>query len=156
MRILILSMALASALFTAAEGYAQGARSAPAPGDGRRGPILSPDLLTAVTGHSSPRERFLDLDKGPGKPKTRFASAGHPETTSKKRSRTGRGALIGLVVGAAAGAITGQVVCADGNCESSSWPGDISGAVSLSLGLGGALVGAGIGAVVGSFIKTEP
>jgi len=76
------------------------------------------------------------------------------ETSLGRRSRTGRGVQIGLLAGTVAGVVTGLVVCANGNCETSGI-GDATAIVTSALGLGGAVAGAGIGAGVGAMVKTE-
>ena len=68
------------------------------------------------------------------------------EVSRGQRSRTGRGALVGLLAGAVGGYVALLALCED-SCV---------GAVALyALIPGGALVGAGIGAGVGSLIRTE-
>jgi hypothetical protein len=68
------------------------------------------------------------------------------ELSRGRRSRTGRGALVGSIVGAVGGYVALHYVCRD-NCV---------GAVALyALIPGAGLVGAGIGAGVGSLIRTE-
>ena len=81
-----------------------------------------------------------------------FASVTSLEVSRGQKSRTGRGALIGLGVGVVAGVGTALALCAEGDCNID---GDITGAVALVLGAGGALVGAGIGALIGSQTKTD-
>jgi len=67
------------------------------------------------------------------------------ELSRGQRSRRGRIALVGLVVGAVGGYVAVHYVC-----------GDCVGSIALyALIPGGALVGAGIGAGVGSLIRTE-
>lgn len=68
-------------------------------------------------------------------------------------SRTGRGALIGLVSGAAAGAASGMIVCAGDNCVNSGE--DLTTLVPVALGIGGGVVGAGVGALLGSGFHGE-
>jgi len=70
-----------------------------------------------------------------------------------RRSYAGRGALIGLAAGAAAGIASGSIVCATDNCSSSG--GDWKGLVVGVLGIGGGLVGAGVGALVGAGLSGE-
>ncbi len=75
------------------------------------------------------------------------------EVRHGQRSRAGKGALIGLGVGAAAGVTLAFVACAGKECYSDS--NDATGVVALIFGAGGALLGAGIGAIIGSSIKTD-
>ena len=63
-----------------------------------------------------------------------------------RRSRKGRGALIGLLGGAAASYAAMLKICEDA-CVSS-W-------IVFAIPIGGVVAGAGIGAVIGSQIKTE-
>jgi len=69
------------------------------------------------------------------------------------RPQTGKGALIGLVSGAAAGAASGMVVCSGGNCVNSGE--DLTTLVPVVLGIGGGVVGAGVGALIGSRFRGE-
>lgn len=69
------------------------------------------------------------------------------EVSRGRKSSAGKGALIGLLSGAAAGVTTALVVCADGECESGGV--HLKGFVSTVFGLGGGLFGAGVGALVG-------
>jgi len=75
------------------------------------------------------------------------------EASRGRHSRAGRGALLGLAAGAAAGIGSGLIVCAAEACTSSG--GDWGGIVIGVLGLGGALAGTGIGALVGAMIRSE-
>jgi hypothetical protein len=83
-----------------------------------------------------------------------IASIASLEASLGRHSRAGRGAVIGLLGGAAAGVVVGLVVCANGNCESSGID-DATPIVASVLGLGGAVAGAGIGAGAGAMVKTE-
>lgn len=68
-------------------------------------------------------------------------------------SRTGRGALIGLVGGAAAGAAGGMIACAGGNCVHNGE--DLTTLVPVALGIGTGVLGAGVGALLGSGVRGE-
>ena len=72
-----------------------------------------------------------------------------------QKSNAGKGALIGLGVGAAAGVITALLSCADSQCDWDNAGDDVTGYTAVVLGAGGALLGAGIGAIIGSSIKTD-
>lgn len=91
-----------------------------------------------------------------GRPDTvRFATDSLPpfEVSLGLRSSAGKGALVGLGVGAGTGLILGILAAAEdctGFCVVDVGPVEIAGVSAL---LGG--VGAGIGAVVGSLIRTE-
>lgn len=74
------------------------------------------------------------------------ANIGRLELSLGQRSRKGRGALVGLVVGTVGGYLALLSFCSE-SCVGA-WP-------LLGLIPGGALVGAGIGAGVGSLIRTE-
>ncbi len=78
-----------------------------------------------------------------------FASVTSLEVSRGQKSKSGKGALIGLGAGAAAGVVTALVGCADNSCD------DVTGLVVLIFGAGGALGGVLIGAVIGSFIQTD-
>lgn len=69
------------------------------------------------------------------------------------RTRTGRGALIGLVSGAAAGAAGGMIVCAGDNCAHNGE--DLTTLVPVAMGIGAGVVGAGVGALLGSGVRGE-
>lgn len=69
------------------------------------------------------------------------------------RPQTGRGALIGLLSGAAAGAVSGMVVCAGDNCVNSGE--DLTTLVPVVLGIGGGAFGAGVGALIGAQFHGE-
>ena len=74
------------------------------------------------------------------------ANVSRVELSLGRRSRRGRGALVGLLAGAVGGYVALLYFCRD----------DCVGAVVLyALPPGGALVGAGIGAGIGSLIRTE-
>jgi hypothetical protein len=75
------------------------------------------------------------------------------EVSRGERSRTGRGALIGLVSGTAAGVLAGLVLCGGNRCSSSG--GEFGGLITLVLGGTGAAAGTGVGALVGSRIRSE-
>ena len=72
-----------------------------------------------------------------------------------QKSNAGKGALIGLGVGAAAGVITALLSCADSQCDWDNAGDDVTGYTAVVLGAGGALLGAGIGAIIWSSIKTD-
>ncbi|MDH3497541.1 MAG: hypothetical protein OER21_12335 [Gemmatimonadota bacterium] len=82
-----------------------------------------------------------------------FGTLRELEVSRGRQSRTGRGALIGLAAGAAAGVTTVLALCAGGECESSG--GNFTGFGALVVGAAGALAGTGIGALVGALIRTE-
>jgi hypothetical protein len=74
------------------------------------------------------------------------ANVSRLELSLGQRSRAGKGALVGLLVGAVGGYVALQYLCS-GGC---------AGAVVLyALIPGGGLVGAGMGAGVGALIRTE-
>ena len=73
------------------------------------------------------------------------------EMSAGRHGRTGRGALIGTLVGAAAGLAFGQWFTEDENIDAGQGQGTWVGA----FGLGGALGGLGLGALVGSLVRTE-
>jgi hypothetical protein len=83
-----------------------------------------------------------------------IASVGTLDVSHGRRTRAGKGALIGLGTGAAAGVATALIVCADGEC-SGSGIGDVTGWVAGAFGIGGALAGLGVGALVGGRIHPE-
>jgi hypothetical protein len=68
------------------------------------------------------------------------------DLSTGRRSRKGRGVLIGLLVGTVGGYAVLLRLCAD-DCVGA-WP-------LLGLPVGGALVGAGMGAAIGSGVRTE-
>jgi hypothetical protein len=82
-----------------------------------------------------------------------LASLSEVAVSRGRHSRTGRGALIGLITGTVAGVASGLILCSHEDCESSG--GDFAGLATATLGLGGALVGTGLGALIGSFVRTE-
>lgn len=91
-----------------------------------------------------------------GRPDTvRFATDSLPplQVSQGLRARTGKGALVGLGVGAGTGLILGILAAAEdctGFCVIDVGPAEIAGVSAL---LGG--VGAGIGALVGSLVRGE-
>jgi len=72
------------------------------------------------------------------------------EVSSGRRARTGRGAVLGMLVGLVGGVGVGVYLV-----ESEDFGGRESGFVPVALGAGGALAGLGFGALVGSLIHTE-
>jgi len=68
-------------------------------------------------------------------------------------SRAGRGALLGLVTGAAGGLVAGLRACSGGTCNQDG--DDWSVPVVLLSTLGGGLIGTGIGAFIGSLFHRE-
>jgi hypothetical protein len=76
------------------------------------------------------------------------------EVSRGRKSAAGKGAVIGLVSGAAGGVATGLIACGGGNCAESGL-GDVTALLSAALGLGGGLTGAGIGALVGGRIHSD-
>jgi hypothetical protein len=70
------------------------------------------------------------------------------EASRGRKSRAGKGALIGLVSGAAAGVATSLIVCSDGECDPGEGP-ELKGVVSVVMGLAGGLFGTGMGALIG-------
>jgi hypothetical protein len=83
-----------------------------------------------------------------------IASVRRLEVSLGRKSRAGKGALIGMAVGAAAGVAAALVVCANGNCETSGIDNEKS-VVAFAFGLGGGLFGAGTGAVAGAVLRSE-
>ncbi len=75
------------------------------------------------------------------------------EVSRGRKSGAGRGAVIGLLSGAAGGIGAGLIVCGNGECEYSS--SDYTPLVAGVLGIGGALFGAGVGALVGGRIHSD-
>lgn len=71
------------------------------------------------------------------------------EVSRGRRSRAGRGALVGFLAGAVTGAVTGYWICR--GCE----PDGLAGFVALVVGGMGALAGTGVGAIVGAIARTE-
>jgi protein involved in polysaccharide export with SLBB domain len=87
-----------------------------------------------------------------------FASLTKLEVSRGQKAQTGQGALIGMGVGAAVGAILAVSICSDGNCTESTSSDDQSGlalAAAVVLGVGAVALGAGIGALIGSNSKIE-
>jgi hypothetical protein len=75
------------------------------------------------------------------------------EVSAGRKSRAGRGAVIGLIAGTVAGFAIGTYVDeSEGDCGDC-FPGD--GAYQMGITLGGAILGTGVGALVGALIKTE-
>lgn len=70
------------------------------------------------------------------------------EVSTGRKSSAGKGALIGLAGGAAAGVGAALIVCDDDECVGSGY-GSYKGLVAGVFGVGGALFGAGVGALVG-------
>lgn len=102
---------------------------------------LGPDSVAVYD-----QERLAVVTAALGAARRLEASRGRP-------SRAGRGALIGLVAGAAGGVAAGLIVCAAEACSSSG--GDFAGIVVGVLGVGGGLAGAGVGALAGALIRPE-
>ncbi len=102
---------------------------------------LTRDSVLLATGDPNVRRAFA------------LASLSEVAVSRGRHSRTGRGALIGLISGTVAGVASGLILCVHADCESSG--GDFAGLAAATLGLGGALVGTGLGALIGSFIHTE-
>jgi hypothetical protein len=86
------------------------------------------------------------LDEGGLQLALPVAAVSRIDISAGRRSRTGRGALIGLLAGGAAGSVALSEICED-SCVGA-W-------ILLAFPIGGALVGAAVGAGVGSEIKTE-
>ena len=72
------------------------------------------------------------------------------EESAGRKSSAGRGAVLGLLIGAVGGVAFGIYFE-----ESEGVHGPYRGVYPVGLGLGGALVGCGVGALVGSMIKRE-
>jgi hypothetical protein len=96
---------------------------------------LTADTLVINSGENAQHETSLST-----------ANIRRLELSQGEGSRAGRGAFIGLLVGAAAGSAALAYFCS-GSCIGA-WP-------LFGLIPGGALVGAGIGAGVGSLSRTE-
>jgi hypothetical protein len=96
---------------------------------------LTADTLVINSGENARHETSLST-----------ANIRRLELSRGLRSRKGRGALVGLLLGAAAGSAVLAYFCSD-SCIGA-WP-------LLGLIPGGVLVGAGIGAGVGSLTRTE-
>ena len=75
------------------------------------------------------------------------------EVSRGRKSGAGKGAVIGLLSGAAGGVGAALVVCGGGDCVESST--DYTVFVAGVLGLGGALFGTGVGALVGGRIHSD-
>lgn len=87
-----------------------------------------------------------------------LASVMRFEVSRGQKSQTGKGALIGVGVGAVAGATLAVAVCSGGNCTESTSSDDQSGiavAGAIVLGVGAVALGAGIGALIGANSKTD-
>jgi hypothetical protein len=74
------------------------------------------------------------------------------EMSSGRRSRAGRGAVIGLLSGLAGGVGVGVYLAASEDFGETQ---GLDVLVPVALGLGGGLAGLGLGALIGSFIHTE-
>lgn len=96
---------------------------------------VSPDSLVIVRQEEGRGELALPAD-----------AVTRVDITAGRRSRKGRGALIGLLAGGAGG-MAGMVTLCGDSC--------VGGWILLALPVGGAVVGAGVGALIGSQIKTE-
>jgi hypothetical protein len=73
-----------------------------------------------------------------------------------RRARTGRGALIGSIVGVASGAIVGVAVAkGPSTCEDLGWPEPCGARLALTGGLLFGASGALVGTVIGALIKTD-
>ena len=106
-------------------------------------------VLTAVREGSV---EILENDRGPLLVPLR--SVARFEVSRGRKSRAGRGALIGALTGAAAGAVTGYLGCGDCGEGESFFAIDAAGAAAL-VGFVGAVVGTPIGAVIGSLFHTD-
>ena len=85
-----------------------------------------------------------------------IASLTRLEVSRDRKSRTGRGALIGFLVGAGVGAVGTEAVCANArDFDSGSVGAPDIGTCLLLGGVAFGLIGTGIGAIAGKVIKGE-
>ena len=106
------------------------------------GTLLRVDQATLTLSDRSEPPRVVPIDSIVGL-----------DVSRGRKGQAGKGALIGLATGVAAGIVASSIVCSGGDCRQSG--GDYTGLSRVVFAVGGGLFGAGAGALIGGRLKTD-